>query len=44
VSNNAGSAAAARNSGVNPSGNTLLNPSPSGSTLTPAAPGSTPGR
>jgi hypothetical protein len=44
VTNNAGSAAAARTSGLNPSGNTLLNPSPSGSTLTPAAPGATPGR
>jgi hypothetical protein len=44
MNNNAGSAAAARNSGVNPSGNTLLNPSPSGSTLMPPAPGSTPGR
>jgi hypothetical protein len=44
VTNNAGSAAAARSSGVNPSGNTLLNPSPSGSTLTPATPGSAPGR
>ena len=38
VTNNAGSAAAGQNSGLNPSGNTLLNPSPSGSTLMPAAP------
>jgi hypothetical protein len=44
MTNNAGSAAAGRNSATNPSGNSLLNPSPSGSTLTPAAPGSTPGR
>jgi hypothetical protein len=39
MTNNAGSAAAGQNSGLNPSGNTLLNPSPSGSTLQPAAPG-----
>jgi hypothetical protein len=44
MTNNAGSAAAARNSGVNPSGNALINPSPSGSTLAPAGPGSAPGR
>ena len=44
MTNNAGSAAAGQNSGLNPSGNTLLNPSPSGSTLTPAAPGSPTGR
>ena len=36
MSNSAGSAAAGANSGRNPSGNTLINPSPSGSTLTPA--------
>jgi hypothetical protein len=35
MSNSAGSAAAGANSGRNPSGNTLINPSPSGSTLTP---------
>ena len=44
VPNNAGSAAAARNSAVNPSGNTHINPSPSGSTLSPAGPGSPTGR
>jgi hypothetical protein len=44
MTNNAGSAAAGQNSALNPSGNTLLNPSPSGSTVTPATPGSTPGR
>jgi hypothetical protein len=44
MTNNAGSAAAARNSGVNPSGNTHINPSPSGSTLAPAGPGSPAGR
>jgi hypothetical protein len=36
MSNGAGSAAAGANSGLNPSGSTLINPSPSGSTLTPA--------
>jgi hypothetical protein len=36
MSNSAGSAAAGANSARNPSGNTLINPSPSGSTLTPA--------
>jgi hypothetical protein len=36
MSNSAGSAAAGANSGLNPSGSTLINPSPSGSTLTPA--------
>ena len=35
-SNSAGSAAAGANSGLNPSGSTLINPSPSGSTLAPA--------
>jgi hypothetical protein len=44
MNNNAGSAAAGQNSGLNPSGNTLINPSPSGSTLAPAGPGSSPGR
>src|SRR5690242_8296657 len=32
---NAGGVAAGANSAVNPSGNSLINPSPSGSTLTP---------
>ena len=41
---NAGSAAAGQNSTVNPSGNSLINPSPSGSTLTPTAPGAAPRR
>ncbi len=40
VSNSAGSAAAGQNSRLNPSGNTLINPSPSGSTLAPTGPGS----
>jgi hypothetical protein len=39
MSNDAGSAAAARSSGLNPSGSTNINPSPSGSTLTPAPTG-----
>ena len=39
MSNDAGSAAAGRASGLNPSGNTHINPSPSGSTLTPAPTG-----
>jgi hypothetical protein len=44
MTNDAGSAAAGRNSPVNPSGNTHINPSPSGSTLAPTGPGSTTGR
>jgi hypothetical protein len=44
MTNNAGSAAAGRNSTVNPSGNTHINPSPSGSTLAPTGPGSPTGR
>jgi hypothetical protein len=36
MSNSADSSAAGANSGRNPSGNTLINPSPSGSTLAPA--------
>lgn len=44
MSNDAGSAAAARNSGLNPWGSTNINPSPSGSTLAPAGPGSPTGR
>jgi hypothetical protein len=39
MSNDAGSAAAARNSGLNPSGSTHINPSPSGSTVAPAPTG-----
>jgi hypothetical protein len=42
-SNGAGSAAAGANSALNPSGNSAINPSPSGSTLSPA-PGAGAGR
>jgi hypothetical protein len=41
---NAGGAAAGANSAVNPSGNSLINPSPSGSTLTPTPGSGTTGR
>ena len=41
---NAGSAAAGANSQFNPSGNSLINPSPSGSTLSPNGQGGTVGR
>jgi hypothetical protein len=44
MSNGPGSAAAGRNSGLNPSGSTQINPSPSGSTLAPTGPGSSIGR
>jgi hypothetical protein len=44
LSNNAGSAAAGANSTVNPSGNSYINPSPSGSTVGPAGAGSGVGR
>jgi hypothetical protein len=40
TSNTAGSAAAGANSGLNPSGNSFINTSPSGSTLGPTGPGS----
>jgi hypothetical protein len=39
MSTGAGSAAAGQASGRNPSGTTNINPSPSGSTLTPAPTG-----
>jgi hypothetical protein len=44
MSNQAGSAAAGQNSALNPSGNTLINPSPSGSTIGPTPGGSGAGR
>jgi hypothetical protein len=37
MSNQAGSAGAAQSSGVNPSGTTSINPSPSGSTVGPGS-------
>jgi hypothetical protein len=44
LGNNAGSAAAGANSTLNPSGNSYINTSPSGSTLGPNSPGSGGGR
>jgi hypothetical protein len=39
LGNNAGSIAAGANSALNPSGNSFINTSPSGSTLVPVGPG-----